>query len=221
MKNNFYWGGLIVKELINCYPLNLIYDILEDRDETLKVYIPGFYSALNTLTEREVDILQKRYIEGMTLRTIALAYGLTSERIRQIKARAIRKLRHPSRKILFQAVPMVEVQKQKVQYQKLCQEYEFLAEVLNSANNLDVGRVTVEVLDIPLSELNLSVRSYNCLRRASKNTLKDITDMTEPELKRIRNLGNKSADEIIDCLKRHGLELRKVEELNGRTHVSR
>ncbi len=65
------------------------------------------------------------------------------------------------------------------------------------------------VLDINIDELALSVRSYNCLKRAGINVLGDLIKMTESEMKSIRNLGQKSADEIKEKLSEHGLSFKE------------
>lgn len=59
-----------------------------------------------------------------------------------------------------------------------------------------------QFLDIDISELNLSVRSYNCLRRAGWNTVGDILKSIDDkqDLRRVRNLGSRSADEILQIL---------------------
>ena len=53
-----------------------------------------------------------------------------------------------------------------------------------------------KVLDKTIEELDLSVRSYNCLKRADIQTVKDLTERTEADMMKVRNLGTKSLDEI-------------------------
>ena len=67
------------------------------------------------------------------------------------------------------------------------------------------------VRDLPIDELELSVRAFNCLKRAEINTIGELTDKTEDELTRVRNLGKKSVDEIKEKLSNfseHGLRLK-------------
>ena len=66
-------------------------------------------------------------------------------------------------------------------------------------------------LDVTIDELELSVRSYNCLKRAGINTVKDLTSKTEDEMIKVRNLGRKSLDEVIEKLNSMGLDLAKGE----------
>ena len=67
------------------------------------------------------------------------------------------------------------------------------------------------VRDLPIDELELSVRAFNCLKRAEINTIGELTDKTEDELTSVRNLGKKSVDEIKEKLsnfREHGLHLK-------------
>lgn len=63
-------------------------------------------------------------------------------------------------------------------------------------------------LETPIDELDFSVRAYNCLKRASINTLGDLTEKSEIEMMKIRNLGKKSLKEVIDKIKEMGLKFR-------------
>ena len=65
-----------------------------------------------------------------------------------------------------------------------------------------------KVLDRTIEELDLSVRSYNCLKRAGINTVFDLTEKTEPEMMKVRNLGRKSLEEVKVKLADLGLGLK-------------
>jgi len=64
-------------------------------------------------------------------------------------------------------------------------------------------------LETPIDDLDFSVRAYNCLKRAGVNTLGDLTEKTELEMMKIRNLGKKSLKEVIDKIKEMGLKFRE------------
>lgn len=68
-----------------------------------------------------------------------------------------------------------------------------------------------KTLETPIEELDLSVRAYNCLKRAGHHTLQDLTSLTESEMMKIRNLGKKSLKEVIDKIKEMGLKFRDEE----------
>ncbi len=64
-------------------------------------------------------------------------------------------------------------------------------------------------LEMTIEELDLSVRSYNCLKRAGINTVQELTDKSEADMMRVRNLGRKSLEEVKNKLADLGLSLRK------------
>lgn len=68
-----------------------------------------------------------------------------------------------------------------------------------------------KALEMPIEELELSVRAYNCLRRAGINNVQDLTNKTENEMRKIRNLGKISLEEVINKVKELGLNF-KIED---------
>ena len=69
-----------------------------------------------------------------------------------------------------------------------------------------------KVLEMTIEELDMSVRSFNCLKRAGIDTVEDLTNRTEEDMIKVRNLGKKSLEEVIAKLHSLGLELRREEE---------
>ena len=65
-----------------------------------------------------------------------------------------------------------------------------------------------KALEMSIDELEFSVRAYNCLKRANINTLQDLTQKSETEMMKIRNLGKKSLKEVIDKVKELGFTFR-------------
>ena len=74
----------------------------------------------------------------------------------------------------------------------------------------DKGRE--KALEMTIEELDLSVRSFNCLKRAGINTVEDLTLKTEEDMMKVRNLGRKSLEEVIHKLESLGFTLHKEEE---------
>ena len=68
-------------------------------------------------------------------------------------------------------------------------------------------------LDMTIDELELSVRSYNCLKRAGINTVGELCNKTPDDMMKVRNLGRKSLEEVLAKLKDMGLSLRSSEEV--------
>ncbi len=69
-----------------------------------------------------------------------------------------------------------------------------------------------KVLEMTIEDLDMSVRSFNCLKRAGINSVEDLTNKTEEEMIRVRNLGKKSLEEVIQKLHSLGLDLKKDDE---------
>ena len=69
-----------------------------------------------------------------------------------------------------------------------------------------------KVLEMPIEELELSVRSYNCLKRAGITTVEDLANRSESDMMKVRNLGKKSLDEVINKLHSLGLDFVQEEE---------
>lgn len=188
----------------NDFPMNLIKEVITvdentiiDRDAFLKYIL----SNNNVLTERERYVLFRRYHDNLTLRQIATENNVTQERIRQVIARSIRKLRHPQRVMDYTCVT-------KAEYNNLKTRYDNLKSVYNKKYCDESNQEVYPLYDMTLEELELSVRSYNCLRRAGIKNLKDITDKTELEIRRVRNLGKKSVKEITDKLSELGVSFK-------------
>ncbi len=80
--------------------------------------------------------------------------------------------------------------------------------VLESKGDDEKGKT----LEMSIDELELSVRAFNCLKRAGINTVSELTNKTPDEMMKVRNLGRKSLDEVLAKLKDLNLELRQSEE---------
>ncbi len=99
-----------------------------------------------------------------------------------------------------------------------------LTEHLNLFVNLSQETMDVEImvekddkgkekaLEMTIEELDLSVRSFNCLKRAGINTVEDLISRTEDEMMKVRNLGRKSLEEVIQKLESLGFSLRRDDE---------
>ena len=71
---------------------------------------------------------------------------------------------------------------------------------------------TQKIMDMNIDELELSVRSYNCLKRAGINTVSELTNKTSDDMMKVRNLGRKSLEEVLAKLKELGLQLSSGDE---------
>lgn len=92
---------------------------------------------------------------------------------------------------------------------------EHLSLFIDLSENAKTAEVMVEkednekekVLEMSIDELELSVRSYNCLKRAGINTVEELTNRTSEDMMKVRNLGRKSLEEVLGKLKELGLQL--------------
>ncbi|MDE7283974.1 MAG: DNA-directed RNA polymerase subunit alpha [Lachnospiraceae bacterium] len=97
---------------------------------------------------------------------------------------------------------------------------EHLSLFIDLSENAKTAEVMVEkeddekekVLEMSIDELELSVRSYNCLKRAGINTVEDLTNRTSEDMMKVRNLGRKSLEEVLSKLKELGLQLNPSDE---------
>ena len=95
----------------------------------------------------------------------------------------------------------------------LIEHFEILADLNEIADEtgLMIAKVedpSVKILETSIDDLDLSVRAYNCLKRAGILTLKNLVDKSENEMMKIRNLGKKSLKEVMDKVKDMGLSFR-------------
>ena len=199
--------------------------------------IPNFNENIKRILDKEMFSDRERYClmayykDARNLEDIGKSLGVTRERIRQIEAKAIRKLKHPTnREMLLQGKDKFELIsinekeeiikefKEKIGYDLIVEwigNHEITEElldvcysVINTYNNgpKGQGEATIEDLD-------LSVRSYNCLKRWGIHTLKDLTSMTRDDMMKVRNLGKRSLKEIESKLKEIGLTFKENEEI--------
>ena len=85
-------------------------------------------------------------------------------------------------------------------------------EVRKIAEGLIALAVKEKVLEMNIDELELSVRSYNCLKRAGINTVEELCNRTPEDMMKVRNLGRKSLEEVLAKLKELGLQLNQGDE---------
>ena len=235
-KLNEIYGDITDKDydVPNEYPMNLI-RIIQGTDEIFmtdpktieKIEKNLEYVYDNTgLTQNEASVIRLRLKKHLSLDETAKILDVTKERIRQIEAKAIRKLKVPKRKDLIfvphklydEVMTKVESYEKRNrelsnQISKTIERIEYLSKALEG---VDV-KATVEVeeyhLSKPISELNLSIRSYNACKRSGINTVADLTAKTEKSMLEIRCLGQKGLIEIKNALLNLGLDFKKEDDI--------
>lgn len=189
--------------LLLYYPYNLLKVIFEsDEDKIFRTYIPGFFQTLNTkITVREKNVLEYRYINRYTFKQIGEIYNVTHQRIRQIEKKAIRKLRHPSRTELYLFDVMDEAYNRGFEAGLVKGFNEGLKH--DSCETLKAYTYTIK--PIPIEELNLSVRTLNCLIRNGIKNTEDLLRCDIQQLMKMRNFGEKCLHELVEEAKRYGI----------------
>lgn len=173
-----------------------IYDDFEESWEYIKT----------TLTSREVQIIELIYKEGLTFEEIGKIFSVLGERVRQIEAKTLRKLRHPDRlNCLMYGKDYID----KLEAIKQEEKENYIKRLNNKLNDFRANLVkdydaAYEVnihINAKIEDLELSVRTYNCLRRARLNTVADILNYNKVKcMYNIRNFGIKSFYELKDKL---------------------
>ena len=214
------------QRIIN-YPQDLLDDIItswsgseidiygrsfvNDWDYIVENFEENWKYIKRTLLPREEKTIELYYKEGLTLKEIGKEFGVSSERIRQVLYKALRRLKHPSRlKVFLQGIKALQEKETlkselELEIAKLSKK---LYEIKNNPKEFLKDYSEKKILNAGIDELELSLRTYNCLRRAKINNIYDLTQKTEKELMKIRNLGKKSCREIVLKLKENGYFLK-------------
>ena len=208
------------------WPNNLVDKIFGEQLEILLTddQLAGLEKAIAELSLREQKCIYSYYRDEMTLDEIGQAFGVMRERIRQIIAKALRKLRHPSRSQFIKYglqggtyQRQINNLKTDLDHKKkiLEEESELVDKQMKELHKKgeESGVTVVNSFDDPLMDsidnLGLSVRLYNCLARANCRTVRDVIDLAKSrKLFRIRNLGKRSLAEILTKLSQeYGVDL--------------
>lgn len=207
----------LTTDITSYYPWNLacaVYAIDpkeatdEEMDRIYRVYVPALNEAVKSLTDREQKVIHLRFKQGRNLEETANEFCVTRERIRQVEARALRKLRHPR----FSRHFVLDTMDKAIEAKEECSRLELENIRLRSMINENVPEPEPVDTSMDIDDLELSVRSYNCLKRAGINKVSDLDGWTVEKMMRIRNLGRRSLDEVLAKLKEYGIEVKHENE---------
>lgn len=201
-----------------------------------KEYYPLIGDILDSLSPRERKIIEMRcglLKAELSFRDIGREFNVTEERVKQLEAKAVRKLRHPSRAGILETiwrypnVNRLRIEANARGYRKAGdtagdmeipdgENKGFAVCCYKILHMLPPERYKVErelpkgqvALSLTIEEIDLSVHGYNCLKRAGINTVADIVAMSEEELWKVRNLGVKGTEEIKEKIADMELSLR-------------
>lgn len=206
MKKKEYPENLLSQVFVNGLPTELPDDVALVLE----------YIIQKTLTEREGRVLDMRYKRYMTMAAIGEEYGLRAERIRQIEAKAVRKLRHPSRSryILMGMEGYINYLRDTAVDERL-REYKkeiiSLEKKIAELTDTEYEEEKNELENAPLAELDLSVRTFNILYRAGYSTVKELLDADAEKIVSLPNLGLKNFSDLIDVLSEKGFGWKSAE----------
>ena len=166
--------------------------------------------ALSTLDERTRQMIEDRFKHRLILDDIASKHHVTRERVRQIIAKGMRRLRHPYRRRFIEyGVSAVLIHEKSKAAQKARERAEIEVTrkcLLEQADDpaAYTKKAMENLFEISVDALGLSVRASNCLHRARRETVGAVLSMSSDELSKVRNLGVKTHDEIVAKLKSMG-----------------
>lgn len=213
------------------YPKNLLSELNIPADN-----LPGDFNGTleyvlyTKLSPRERIVIHGRFRDKKTLSEIGEECGVQKERIRQNEAHAIRKLRqHKTRNVLTVGIREYCRKLQGGSYSIAFQAGDQngykrgYMDCWRKRNRITLRKSTdvertetvhteAEVIDAGIETLDLSTRSFNCLKRAGRNTIRDVLDMTADDFLQCRNLGPKSMAEIFQRLELMGYDTMPLKE---------
>lgn len=160
---------------------------------------------------RNANIFMMYFKDNMTYGEIAATYGITTERVRQLLDKQIKKLSLSTRRNVLQLGLNKYLYLQKINKEKEWEQrgynkaYRTFQEAIQSIGVNVENVAEIDLTSIDIEEMNLSVRAYNCLKRAGVMTVSDIIQMGNANLRCVRNLGKRCYAEIVEQLvKRYG-----------------
>lgn len=208
------WEDILMKVP---YPWNVA-DVLTDvakkqyGEDQYTSFLPSMVDSVirERLSERYAHIFRQRYERKLALEKIAREDGVTKQRIYDILRRAEARVFRPHSLMDYAAYPYKKYKAERDRREKL----EAIVNDLSKAVGEKLEYVGNTGEKTPIEDLQLSVRSYNCLRIAKLYYAEDVAKISAARLRRIRNLGQKSIDEIVKRLNERGFSMKSEEEGN-------
>jgi len=201
--------------ILETYPYNLLVAIKGLAEREIPVVLTedhwaGLHYVLSLLEERERGILLQRYEEGKSRSAIAEDFDITAERVRQVENKACRKLqRLPNWNYIYYGVAGYLRKIATTEYNRgYSRGYEegYGDGVKDGTKGKERNYGTNELLNRPVEHLNLSMRAQNCLKLTNCKKIGDVVRLDEDEIRKMRQLGKVTANEIAQALKKLGIE---------------
>ncbi len=207
------------------YPINLLNELADGEwDLDIPEDVCGTIDyLLSRLSERQRSVIRMHFVDSLTYEEIGKVFNVTRERVRQIEAKTLRLLQHPSRLNYIKigiAGYITQVRTQAAenavseQMRQMLETMKIAADRLSKiTGDASIAKLEETALDTrrsyTLESLDLSVRAYTCLKRAGAETVGDILKL---DLSKIRNLGDKSQAEVLRKINSLGLKMEAYSE---------
>lgn len=203
--------------------------IMNDKFGNLEAYPSDLEESLDImiqkLPDREREVILCLYEEGLTHYETAKRLDITSERVRQLENKAMCKLRRSNGWVLVgkdRVISAMEIQKQIENDIAIRTKHEVimalddkvvsLRKIIKDCTKEAIKKFLRPATDLTIEELDFSDRTYEVLKRAGINTVDDIRKRSVADFEKVRNMGRRSLNEIIEKMEGLGFELRKEEE---------
>ena len=196
------------------YPKNLILAVVQNSElvppeKYTDDICAGISYAISTLGYREHDLLRMRYEERKPRTEIGAFFGIDQECVRQIENKTLQSLRTPTRwnymKFGIDGYMRWAKERARGEGYKTGYDQGYKNGYLDGKNGTEQLSISEELLNYPIESLGISVRAFNCLRRAKCLRVGDVVKLSAVQIERLRNLGPKSANEIACALRNIGI----------------
>lgn len=228
------------ESIITIWPYNLAHVITygdgtevsdEEASQMYNLYIPYLFNLLSTVTEREREVIELRFKEGLGFEQIGNEFNVSRARIAEIEAKALRKLRRNSKRLrifidIDQLNDWEKLEEKAILLGIECKGLQFENEVLRSelwkrlqnykgspsiddiiqarrAELLGLADPGECVLTEGIDEFELPIRTYKNLKRAGFNDIKDLINSSIDDIVAFRRSGRKAYDEMFERLGPH------------------
>lgn len=214
-----------LKELVP-YPYNALKMVLNvEQINDIPIELIDKYDeiAQKYLSVREYEWFSKHFKENITCTQIGKEYGLTQQRVSEACKKSCLKMVHYLKsyekykeKEQLEHEKKVDEEKLNEYRERLVQEF-YRRGIYTQEMELVFGTIdayptlNTQYDQITIEDLDLSVRSYNCLRRAGIQTLQELTEKTMFDMMKVRNLGRKSLKEIHEKMLEYGVDFTPYE----------
>lgn len=214
MTDNLAYGKVKKTPIIEEYPHNLLSAIRGRSRIKMPVALTqdveaGIQYALSTLEEQEQALLWLRYAQRKPLPEAAACLAVSEEQAQKAEAKALGKLRLPGRwKYIQHGVAnymRIRIAEEHSRARQAGYWEGYQKGMADARAGVAESDGDPRFLDMPIEVLHLSARTYHCLLLAKCTRIRDVASLSKSDMLRFRNMGEKSAEEVINALQSYGI----------------